>query len=183
MLDEHHNRSTELGTLLRSTDIGSIHFTDHGLGNVIPDFMEDRHMKIYAAERMTNLSAANGSLLTQGVNLTAILGPRRQELYKVIPVTIVYCVIFVTGVIGNIITCLVVAKNKYMQTATNIYLLNLAVSDLFMLLLGLPLEMYSFWSAYPWIFGNVFCVVRTMAAETSTYASILTITAFTAGIS
>jgi len=36
-----------------------------------------------------------------------------------------------------------------------------------------------FWSAYPWIFGETFCVLRTMAAETSTNASILTITAFT----
>ncbi|KAI0208284.1 Pyrokinin-1 receptor, partial [Lamellibrachia satsuma] len=36
-----------------------------------------------------------------------------------------------------------------------------------------------FWSAYPWVFGETFCVLRTMAAETSTYASILTITAFT----
>jgi len=34
------------------------------------------------------------------------------------------------------------------------------------------------WSAYPWIFGETFCVVRTMAAETSTNASILTITTF-----
>jgi len=40
-------------------------------------------------------------------------------------------------------------------------------------------ETYSFWSAYPWPFSETFCVVRTLAAETSTYASILTITAFT----
>ena len=36
------------------------------------------------------------------------------------------------------------------------------------------------WSAYPWIFGETFCVLRTIAAETSTNASVLTITAFTA---
>lgn len=40
-------------------------------------------------------------------------------------------------------------------------------------------ETYSFWSVYPWPFGETFCVVRTLAAESSTYASILTITAFT----
>ena len=112
-------------------------------------------------------------------DLTQLLGPRRDALYKVIPMTVVYCVIFVTGVIGNVCTCLVIARTKYMQTVTNYYLFNLAVADLLVLLLGLPQETYSFWSAYPWVFGETFCVLRTMAAETSTYASILTITAFT----
>ncbi|CAH1773206.1 unnamed protein product [Owenia fusiformis] len=112
-------------------------------------------------------------------SLFIALGPRRQSLLKVIPITVVYCIIFITGIVGNICTCLVVARNKYMQTATNYYLFNLAIADLLMLVLGLPQEVYSFWSSYPWIFGESFCVIRTMAAETSTYASILTITAFT----
>lgn len=80
---------------------------------------------------------------------------------------------------GNISTIVVVAMNKYMQTSTNFYLCNLVVSDLLMLVVGLPQETYWFWSAYPWVFGQPFCVVRTMAAETATYASIMTITAFT----
>lgn len=111
--------------------------------------------------------------------LDQVLGPRRQDLVKVIPVTVIYAVIFVTGVVGNISTCIVIARNRYMHTATNFYLVNLALSDILLLVLGLPLETYTFWSAYPWVFGEVFCVLRTVAAETSTYASILTITAFT----
>ena len=124
-------------------------------------------------------SAALNNTTSPLVDLSQILGPRRKELYKVIPVTVVYCIIFVTGIIGNVSTCIVIARNRYMQTATNYYLFNLAIADLLMLVLGLPQETYSFWSAYPWIFGETFCVIRTMAAETSTYASILTITAFT----
>ena len=124
-------------------------------------------------------SVATGVASNTSFDLTQVLGPRREALYKVIPMTVVYCVIFVTGVIGNVCTCLVIARTKYMQTVTNYYLFNLAVADLLVLLLGLPQETYSFWSAYPWVFGETFCVVRTMAAETSTYASILTITAFT----
>ena len=80
-----------------------------------------------------NISASD---LESSLDLTAILGPRRQELYKVIPVTVVYCIIFITGIVGNICTCIVIARNKYMQTATNYYLFNLAVADLLMLLLG-----------------------------------------------
>jgi len=83
------------------------------------------------------------------------LGPPRQHLGLVIPVTVVYVIIFVTGVVGNVSTFVVITRNKYMQTATNYYLCNLVLSDMLQLLLGLPQETYSFWSAYPWIFGEV----------------------------
>ncbi len=149
-------------------DPGDPGFVTAGPGGVSPGDLE--------AFTAHNISLED---LLDSRNLTLRLGPKRQELYQVIPLTIVYCVIFLTGIIGNVSTCIVIAKNKYMQTATNYYLFNLAMADLLVLVLGLPLETYQFWSAYPWVFGDIFCVIRTMAAETSTYASILTITAFT----
>jgi 7 transmembrane receptor (rhodopsin family) len=93
-------------------------------------------------------------------DLELLLGPRRQDLVKVIPVTVIYALIFATGLVGNVSTCIVIARNRYMHTATNYCLFNLAVSDLLMLVLGLPQETYTFWSAYPWIFGETFCVLR-----------------------
>lgn len=105
--------------------------------------------------------------------------PRRDSLYIVVPVTIIYVSIFVTGTIGNISTCIVIARNKSMHTATNYYLFSLAVSDLLLLVSGLPAEIYMVWSKYPYIFGEGFCILRGLAAETSTNASVLTITAFT----
>ncbi|XP_053984457.1 pyrokinin-1 receptor-like [Hylaeus volcanicus] len=105
--------------------------------------------------------------------------PYRDSLYIVVPVTIIYISIFVTGTIGNISTCIVIARNKSMHTATNYYLFSLAVSDLLLLVSGLPPEIYMVWCKYPYIFGEGFCVLRGLAAETSANASILTITAFT----
>jgi len=35
-----------------------------------------------------------------------------------------------TGVIGNVTTCVVIARNSYMHTATNYYLFSLAISDM-----------------------------------------------------
>lgn len=58
------------------------------------------------------------------------LGPRHLPLTTIIPITIVYLCIFVFGLFGNLSTCLVIVKNKYMHTPTNVYLANLAVSDL-----------------------------------------------------
>ena len=111
--------------------------------------------------------------------LANAIGPKRGPLTAVVIITCIYCFIFLSGLFGNICTCLVIYKNKYMHTATNYYLFNLAVADLLMLVVGLPPEMYSIWEAYPWIFGEVFCIARTMIAEMTTNASILTITAFT----
>nr|XP_033322323.1 pyrokinin-1 receptor-like [Megalopta genalis] len=104
---------------------------------------------------------------------------RRDPLYIVVPVILIYVTIFVTGTIGNISTCIVIARNKLMHTATNYYLFSLAVSDLLLLVSGLPPEIYMVWCKYPYIFGEVFCILRGLAGETSANASVLTITAFT----
>jgi hypothetical protein len=88
-------------------------------------------------------------------------------------------VILLTGVVGNVSTCVVIARNKHMHTATNYYLFSLAISDLLLLVSGLPQEMYYNWSRYPYVFGEAFCVLQGFAAETSANATVLTITAFT----
>lgn len=112
-------------------------------------------------------------------NLTQFYGPRRDPLYVVIPISAIYLIIFITGVVGNISTCIVISKNKSMHTATNYYLFSLAISDFLLLLSGVPQEVYSMWFKWPYIFGEVFCVVRGLVAETSSNATVLTITSFT----
>jgi len=44
---------------------------------------------------------------------------------------------------------------------------------------GLPPEMYAVWEAYPWRFGQPYCLFKTFLTEVTTTASVLTITAFT----
>jgi len=53
-----------------------------------------------------------------------------------IMLTVIYVIIFVTGVLGNVVTCIVIAKNRSMHTAVNYYLFSLAVSDLLLLISG-----------------------------------------------
>ncbi|CAB0001669.1 unnamed protein product, partial [Nesidiocoris tenuis] len=74
------------------------------------------------------------------------LRPKRDPLYIVVPMTILYSFIFVTGLVGNISTCIVISRNRHMHTATNYYLFSLAISDLLLLVSGLPQEMYYIWS-------------------------------------
>lgn len=96
-----------------------------------------------------------------------------------VPLTAVYTVILFTGLIGNISTCIVIARNKSMHTATNYYLFSLAISDLLLLTSGLPAEICQIWNPNIYLFGDAFCRMQSFLAETSANATVLTITAFT----
>lgn len=63
-------------------------------------------------------------------------GPKRIPLSLLLPLTFVYSVLLVLGILGNVAVCLVIRKNPSMHTATNYHLFSLAVSDLALLLLG-----------------------------------------------
>lgn len=110
--------------------------------------------------------------------LELMRGPQQISYDIVIPITVVYIIIFVSGVIGNVIVCLVIARNASFQTPTNYYLFSLAISDLLILLFGLPNDLKVYWQQYPWIFGETVCKLRAFVAEMTSYASVLTIVAF-----
>ncbi|XP_019388680.1 PREDICTED: neuromedin-U receptor 1 [Crocodylus porosus] len=103
------------------------------------------------------------------------LGPRRSSFF--VPVCTTYLLIFVVGAVGNTLTCLVILRHKFMRTPTNYYLFSLAVSDLLVLLLGMPLELYDMWSNYPFLLGAGGCYFKTLLFEAVCFASILNVTA------
>ncbi|XP_053682182.1 pyrokinin-1 receptor-like [Sabethes cyaneus] len=103
----------------------------------------------------------------------------RDSLWIVVPISVIYVAIFLIGVLGNVITCAVISRNKSMHTATNYYLFSLAISDLLLLLSGVPQEIYFVWYRFPYPFDNCMCMLQGFAAETSANATVLTITAFT----
>lgn len=98
----------------------------------------------------------------------------RDSLYLVLPITLIYGIIFITGCIGNISTCIVIARNKSMYSATNYYLFSLAVSDFMLLISGVPMELYHIWYKNEFIFGEAFCIMRNMINEMSANATVLT---------
>lgn len=103
------------------------------------------------------------------------LGPRRSSHF--LPVCVTYLVIFLVGALGNVMTCVVIGCHRVMRTPTNYYLLSLSVSDLLVLLMGLPLELYEMWSNYPFLLGQGGCYFKTFLFETVCFASILNVTA------
>ncbi|XP_062401002.1 neuromedin-U receptor 2 [Sardina pilchardus] len=103
------------------------------------------------------------------------LGPRRSPCF--LPVALTYLLIFIVGVGGNLLTCTVIAKHRKMRTPTNMYLFSLAVSDLLVLVIGMPLETYELWQNYPFAFGEGGCLFRVFLFETVCFASVLNVTA------
>ena len=134
--------------------------------------------------------------LTEDQFIRASLGNSHLPWRSLIPMTAVYTIFVIFGILGNVATCLVIIKNEYMKTATNIYLLNLALTDIATLLIGnllitygfllniysitaLPMEVFQMWHQYPWTLGEFACDAKIVITEAITYASILTIVAFT----
>ncbi|XP_071525983.1 LOW QUALITY PROTEIN: pyrokinin-1 receptor-like [Panulirus ornatus] len=127
-----------------------------------------------------------GDALTPDVNLTNATDggddggqPLPHNLTMMVVMTVIYMLITITGVLGNVATCIVIVRNRIMHTATNYYLFSMAISDLLLLAFGMPDEIYLLWRGRPYIFGEEFCFIRGFTAEISTNASILTIAAFT----
>ncbi|CAK1540451.1 unnamed protein product [Leptosia nina] len=112
-------------------------------------------------------------------NVTTSSYSDRDSLNIIVPLTIIYSIIFVAGILGNISTCVVISRNRSMHTATNFYLFSLALSDLLLLICGLPIELYRLWDPNSYPLGEPLCLSMGLISETSANATVLTITAFT----
>ncbi|XP_073837619.1 capability receptor [Musca autumnalis] len=106
------------------------------------------------------------------------LGPKTLPLYKALLVTVVYGIVFISALVGNVLICVVIVRHESMHSATNYYLFSLAVSDLIYLIFGLPTEVFLYWHQYPFLFGLTFCKVRAYISEACSYVSVFTIVAF-----
>lgn len=88
---------------------------------------------------------------------------------------ILYTAIFVLGIFGNVLVCYVVFRNKAMQTVTNLFITNLALSDILLCVLAVPFTpLYTFLGK--WVFGKIICHLVPYAQGTSVYISTLTLT-------
>ncbi|CAK1542441.1 unnamed protein product [Leptosia nina] len=126
--------------------------------------------------RCTNLSMFDCS---EEEMLWCMMGPRRLPLLRIVPISVFLLLIFLTGVIGNVAVCVVIVRHPAMHTDTNYYLFSLALSDLLLLLFGLPNDLSVYWHQYPYSLGVVFCKLRALISEAASYVSVLTIVAFT----
>ncbi|KAM6163018.1 neurotensin receptor type 1 [Rhynchocyon petersi] len=101
------------------------------------------------------------------------------DIYSKVLVTVVYLVLFVVGTVGNSVTAFTLARKKSLQSlqsTVHYHLGSLAISDLLILLLAMPVELYNFiWVHHPWAFGDAVCRGYYFLRDACTYATALNV--------
>ncbi|XP_077427414.1 G-protein coupled receptor 83-like [Vanacampus margaritifer] len=87
-----------------------------------------------------------------------------------------YSVIIVISLFGNTLVCHVIVKNKRSQSATSVFIMNLAVADVFITVLNTPFTLVRFVNS-TWVFGRTMCHISRFVQYCSLHVSTLTLTA------
>ncbi|KAG6930644.1 C-C chemokine receptor type 5-like, partial [Chelydra serpentina] len=80
-----------------------------------------------------------------------------------------YSLVLIFGLVGNALVVLILIKYKRLRSMTDIYLLNLAISDL-LFILSLPF--WAYYTAREWDFGNAMCKILSGVYYAGFYSGI-----------
>ena len=86
-----------------------------------------------------------------------------------------YLIIFCLGFFGNLLVIVAVMRQRQMKTVTNLFILNLAFSDVVMCLFAVPFTPLASFTGR-WMFGEVLCILFPFSQGVSVYISTLTLT-------
>ncbi|XP_019520879.1 PREDICTED: neuropeptide FF receptor 2 [Hipposideros armiger] len=87
-----------------------------------------------------------------------------------------YFLIFFLCMVGNTVVCFIVMRNKHMHTVTNLFILNLAISDLLVGIFCMPITLLDNIIA-GWPFGSTMCKISGLVQGISVAASVFTLVA------
>ncbi|XP_065142227.1 neurotensin receptor type 1 isoform X2 [Paramisgurnus dabryanus] len=101
------------------------------------------------------------------------------DIYSKVLVTVIYVLLFAVGCLGNSITLYTLVTKKSLQnlqSTVHYHLASLAVSDLLILVLCMPIELYNFiWVHHPWAFGEAVCKGYYFLRDGCSYATAFNI--------
>lgn len=116
-----------------------------------------------------SLSEVNGIIEAWKETLITLNQPNTIALISL------YVPILLTAIIGNLTVLLVIIPNRRMWSVTNNFLLNLAISDLLIAFICIPMTVAE--KIYQlWIYGDALCKLVPYLQGVAIFASILTIT-------
>ncbi|KAM3912029.1 endothelin receptor type B-like [Leptodactylus fuscus] len=90
--------------------------------------------------------------------------------------TILSCVIFLVGIIGNATLLRIVYKNKCMRNGPNVLIASLALGDLFYILIAIPINIYKLLAEH-WPFGVYVCKLLPFIQKASVGVTVLSLCA------
>ena len=98
-----------------------------------------------------------------------------RELWLKVTETTFSALLIATAFTGNLLVCLAIKKNDKLRKIPNYYIASLAVTDLLMSILGMPLTLVAL-AADGWILGDALCQYQGFVGTTLGTASLLNIT-------
>ena len=108
-------------------------------------------------------------------NYPDVLSIGATDENTIIYLSIIFFIIGVVGISGNMLVVFAVVCNRKMRgSMTNLLITNLACADLMIMILGVP-EIIQFMMNKGWTFDNLTCRLNRYILVTSLYASVLTL--------
>ncbi|XP_053167649.1 endothelin receptor type B isoform X2 [Hemicordylus capensis] len=90
--------------------------------------------------------------------------------------TVIACVVFVLGIIGNPTLLIIIYRNKCMRNGPNILIASLALGDLLLVIVDVPIHLYKL-HAENWPFGVEICKLVPFIQKTSVGIVVLSLCA------
>ena len=102
-------------------------------------------------------NCTNENCLSDSDYVDMILDYIKPVFYEWILI-VMHILVFITGLIGNLLVCVAVYRNRSMRTVVNYFLVNLAVADFLVLIVCLPPSVL--WDiTETWFFGRWMCKI------------------------
>jgi len=103
-------------------------------------------------------------------------GASRSQVERIVSlaVPILFGIIVVVGLLGNLLVVIVVTANQQMRSTTNLLIINLALADLLFIVFCVPFTAVDYMLPY-WPFGDVWCKMVQYLIVVTAYASVYTL--------
>ena len=88
----------------------------------------------------------------------------------------IFLIVIILGFVGNNLVILVILLNKNMRTSNNLFILNLAISDLTLCVFSIPFNVYKT-LRHTWKFGSFLCKFSPFFQASNVFISTISITA------
>jgi hypothetical protein len=109
-----------------------------------------------------SLSLSTYNSQNKPLNMSSTFCLAEQEWIETIPfqaiTSLLYGLIFALGTFGNVLVAYVILKNRSMQNPTNIFIANLAFSDVLMCCFSVPFTPIQSFTG-KWLFGGILCTL------------------------
>jgi neuropeptide Y receptor len=129
----------------------------------------------------TSNETTSSEMVTNGVanysDIYPVRGPLVVPIYQQVIIITMYSIIILLSVCGNSIVCYIVFSSKRMRTVMNFFIVSLALSDILMAVICIPLTFVANLVINSWPFGDTLCPVVTFLQVVTVFMSSFTLVA------